>query len=477
MNRTLSQETPRPEQDSTAELSSPLGSLMPPPPARPSRKRKQIVLEEEEWIAAMEGIIERDFFPDLPDLQNKTQWLEAMRQGDLTKAREAQLRMSLSNAREAFSSVDAPYRGDHGHEPAAEPISRVSPPPNVSLDQFLALHTSEDNQSFSEILERTTERRRRQMAAYFKHGAKLLKDSSSNGKELNGASQTLGWQTDTAAWKQGQKNLLMFDGSTRHSLALSPSERETITQGSTASINHRGTRLSRLSSSSAPSPPTNSSIDDVGGSEDGISSASAEAPTRMISKRHNKMNARDEYDILSTPSFAPGEDASPFMVWGAVEATPLRLDGEDTPSVGDAGTMRDGGNTSSFRIKETPKREQRGHELASRASSALRKRMHRSSAPGSTPVAATVRAALEKATPGSSTRGNVTLQERSRGGQTPLSSAAQRLAENLAKHAAKGKSDDWGLRSSYHGSRTRGPSGTPLHEGSNNWTPQDSITE
>jgi len=47
-----------------------------PPPARSSgqkRQREQTLLEEDEWTDRIEAIIQRDFFPDLPKLQNKLQ--------------------------------------------------------------------------------------------------------------------------------------------------------------------------------------------------------------------------------------------------------------------------------------------------------------------------------------------------------------------------------------------------------------------
>ena len=53
--------------------------LMVPPPSRSLSivaNRKPLVLEEDEWAEALEAIIERDFFPDIPKLQSKLEWLQ-----------------------------------------------------------------------------------------------------------------------------------------------------------------------------------------------------------------------------------------------------------------------------------------------------------------------------------------------------------------------------------------------------------------
>ena len=49
-----------------------------PQPA--TRKRKQEVLDEDEWTEMLEQIVSRDFFPDVPKLENKLEWLQ-VRQG------------------------------------------------------------------------------------------------------------------------------------------------------------------------------------------------------------------------------------------------------------------------------------------------------------------------------------------------------------------------------------------------------------
>ena len=38
----------------------------------------------------------------------------------------------------------------------------------------------------------------------------------------------------------------------------------------------------------------------------------------------------DGYQPVATPSFTPGPDESPFMTWGELEATPLRLETDDS---------------------------------------------------------------------------------------------------------------------------------------------------
>ena len=44
-----------------------------------------------------------------------------------------------------------------------------------------------------------------------------------------------------------------------------------------------------------------------------------------------------EYSILATPSFTPGVEDSPFVTWGDIQGTPLRLDPEDDIEVDPAG--------------------------------------------------------------------------------------------------------------------------------------------
>jgi protein DGCR14 len=49
--------------------------LMPPPAPRPPNPKVK-VLDEDEWSENIEAIIQRDYFPDVPKLQNKLEWLQ-----------------------------------------------------------------------------------------------------------------------------------------------------------------------------------------------------------------------------------------------------------------------------------------------------------------------------------------------------------------------------------------------------------------
>lgn len=65
------------------------------------------------------------------------------------------------------------------------------------------------------------------------------------------------------------------------------------------------------------------------------------------------------FSFVKTPSPHPGVADSPMMTWGALEGTPFRLDGSDTPIRPSAGP--------SFHIAENSRRESIGLALAEKA--------------------------------------------------------------------------------------------------------------
>lgn len=230
-------------------------------------RRKETILEEDEWIAAIEGIIERDFFP----------------QGGAS-VDELQEKLRLGKT----------------HSIVKE---------GLTLDQFLSRYTSEDNASFREILDASNARRREKMAHLLPPPAP--KDYAQK-KHLP------------------PMNMLMYDGSTRNSLPLSTMEEPRRIQGSkriTRDVNYTATSLHH-----------------EGEYEDVLGKDSKHAQGR-------------EYSILETPRFEPGEDATPIMTWGTIDATPQRLD--ESPK------------TAGFAIRQTPRREQIAYSLGKNASASM----------------------------------------------------------------------------------------------------------
>ncbi|KAD4178454.1 hypothetical protein E3N88_27045 [Mikania micrantha] len=57
-------------------------SLITPTSTNPRKRNLSTVLDEDTYVAAIEKIIQRDFFPDVPKLRDRLDWLEATRTGD-----------------------------------------------------------------------------------------------------------------------------------------------------------------------------------------------------------------------------------------------------------------------------------------------------------------------------------------------------------------------------------------------------------
>jgi hypothetical protein len=107
-----------------------------------------------------------------------------------------------------------------------------------------------------------------------------------------------------------------------------------VAQGAPKSINLRGTRFTGTAApGDAPEP------EPVEGPRNAIEAVAAEHAAA--------------FPRLAIPSLTPGVGESPFMTWGEVEGTPLRLDMED-----DVPLRPEDPHAPRFRIKEFPKRDQ-----------------------------------------------------------------------------------------------------------------------
>jgi len=419
----------------------------------PRRGRAEKVLEEDEYTEAVERIIERDFFPDVPALQNKLEWLQAVNSGDPLALRNAQLNIAARRAGVPTplgatpaefatpaaatpygaatpsalgrlptggpvppgAATPAPAGGAQGAPATTDPSASA---PAMSLNSFLAKHTSEDNASFAEIMEEGNKRRRMKNTWLYE---------TPGGRDvalLEGAPRAEGQQAATdgygtggapdgglIGWKHVPKNGLYYPAD-----AQPLSAREVAEQrgGAAKAILHRNTRLPSASKSST-----------------GLFSPDSKPSTPAAGTPAGEGGT---YSRLATPSMTPGADGmSPLMTWGDIESTPLRIEAEDMPQ----------GPT--FRLPEEKPRDLLGRRLAGATPQHMRSR------PGTTRFGS----------PLSVLRRNSGTPGHKRGG-TPLSaSAKKRLLSQM--QGAKG-GGDLGLRASYQRTPAGAPGGSPaLH--------------
>ncbi|KAJ7193577.1 hypothetical protein O6H91_03G103500 [Diphasiastrum complanatum] len=404
--------------------STPGRSLMGPPPPKRA-KRSQIVVDEDAYVAAIEKIIERDFYPDIPKLQNRLEWLEAVRSADPVVIREAQLNIiqRMKGKQKAAEKDGTPvFPGSAFPTPGSVMSGAPSPAPSfaslsnislsqlpsqasptegpeldtaMSLDEFMRSYTSEDNASFSKIIEKVNKQKREKYR--FLSDKEMIELRLTSGDCENRITDGYGTSGQPAStldtWTYQAKNLLMYDSAERADAPLTESEKEEKVQGPPKVINMQNTRFhgKMFDSKLREEDAVSILYTPVPGSTP-TAWAFAERDTDKGRKRYDleelrrtpqvkeiiEAGRRDAnpplkgtagYSFVATPSPAPGVDESPFMTWGEIEGTPLRLEMEDTP-VGIGGS----GDGPHFKIPAPPTRDARAHTLSRDAARSLREK-------------------------------------------------------------------------------------------------------
>ncbi|KAG1700171.1 hypothetical protein DVH05_011979 [Phytophthora capsici] len=339
--------------------------------------KKKVVLEEEEYVEALGHIIERDFFPDIPKLKEQTELLREEEDGlpwTDTTLRTATISRGNVSVRSSASGTgwDQPTptleqsdsrRQDENAQDDAKAF--------MTLNRFVATHTSEDNDAFIELQEKSVKDHQRRYHWAFDddkekgdprlhlltNGEWISKDQRQLADE---ACAPKGPKDDRPSapetWKYRARNPLLF-----------PPELEAtrdICQVEAGSKGQLVLESDPKARSGLPPRPRKMTVyansrffsDDTErlGSESGEVSASL----------------KKDYSLVPmTPLIAPGVDASPLMTWGDIEATPTNLEQ----------VLR----TPSFEVQDTPRRE----KLASRLESEARYRSPNSRLPGiKTPI-------------------------------------------------------------------------------------------
>lgn len=170
-------------------------ALMPPPPPPKRLKRPSQVLDEDVYASALSHIVARDFFPGLLETEAQEEYLSALESRNNVWIREAGRKLtevmtpgpetrrrgtgtSFPSGRSAVGDTPIGHRGDTaGKTPgpdnadfAEEKTPAVDV--NMSLGAFQAKYTSEDNESFNELLDQQNMGRAAKYA-YFHRGNKI----------------------------------------------------------------------------------------------------------------------------------------------------------------------------------------------------------------------------------------------------------------------------------------------------------------
>ncbi len=200
----------------------------------PDRPRN--ILDEDEYIDGLAKIIKRDFFPGLTQLEQQHEYIEALDSKDITWIQNVVSKMvkpswtPRAGSNSHFAIPDAsPF-----HTPSETP-SRIEPPypsyhkssnkrrkinTNLSLDQFQANFTSEDNASFWDLIDAENMKRRQKCSWLYDGTNRIYKESTIKAQmlllkdDMTTNEHNIGWIDRVAAGPNGSviplKNALMF---------------------------------------------------------------------------------------------------------------------------------------------------------------------------------------------------------------------------------------------------------------------------
>lgn len=167
------------------------GALMPPPPAPKRIKRPSVVLDEDTYVSAVSHIIRRDFFPGLAESDAQREYLNALESKDKAWIRESGKKLTqvmtpvppgqrrtadrtrLSRPRPSstdktpsvwgadtpvtVAGTDVEEEDEEEDEEGLGKLDKVDL--NMSLNAFQAKYTSEDQESFSAIIDKQNQKR------------------------------------------------------------------------------------------------------------------------------------------------------------------------------------------------------------------------------------------------------------------------------------------------------------------------------
>ncbi|KAF9980821.1 DiGeorge syndrome critical region protein 14 [Mortierella antarctica] len=380
----------------------------------------QQVLEEDEYIEALSKIIERDFFPDLAKLKRQHAYLDAVEMNDTERIQAAakalagndtpwaqrRLKTPARTPRYAHSGLPneawTPARVDiddatptwqdksnSSGAPVQQTTTLVRETPSestlgimsstsgavtaaenidtsLSLDQFQARYTSEDNASFNEIVEKINARKKEKYRWMYdqENQSQKLIEGGRNPKQLllRQAGEDNDTTTDAAEEDPAKMSLVMaekksgiiptWDYKAKNTLMYFPEGLgtqldEKTTRGNPKEIVHRNTSFQ---------------------GQDLLvvnqAAASKFDPAAYVEGQTTDSPRVAGYGFVSStpsPSMSQMGDDPEMMTWGTIEDEPLLIS-----------SGIDSSSPSPFKLPPTPRRELIAQKLSEKASKSFR---------------------------------------------------------------------------------------------------------
>ena len=346
---------------------------MPPPAPRAARRTGPVVLDEDEYVARLDAIITRDYFPDVPKLRDTLRWLEATNSGDPARVREAQRAIQRRLHRERGAGTGAGCSpsfslrlGDANDDVTVNTVrarserTRRSGWETDGEDEWIRSELSDPRNDLGGGVARSApstpsrglasaaaaEAEDAAFAAVAAADARLGidgflraytgEDNASFARILERRNATVQKKIDAwanrnraAAARAAAEGFGTAQGTgTALTFPMEPVRNELFFRhgGGAERKTSLGVRSAGFQSTAAFGPPAatvarNTRFENVLAPS---RSSRDETPSVITTARHPEP---EPYSTVATPHIEPGANESPFITWGVLESTPARLDG------------------------------------------------------------------------------------------------------------------------------------------------------
>lgn len=222
-----------------------------------------------------------------------------------------------------------------------------------TLDSFLNNYTSEDNESFEEIIEAADQKLKQKFAILYEAESQqsILLENSLALPSIERQYDAIERPKNVDTWTYKNKNYIMYipdgvDFTKEEKIEMARRKQE---------IKYSNTRLSSNPFNDSQNKET---ISEVAKNHSRLAPEKVGFDGNIIEPPSPQIRG---FSFVKSPSPCPGlANESPMMTWGEIQGTPFRLDAGDTPLRPSSGP--------SFHIAETSKRENLALQLAESAS-------------------------------------------------------------------------------------------------------------